>query len=473
MLNLLQKTMLLIYIKKVIKTLSLNNRGNILLFAMIFGTISVTLVATVISGYAISENRASVHKANREQAFQIAEAGANYYRWHLAHNKTDYQDGTNAAGPYLHEYKDKDDNVIGHYSLNITPPPTGSTVVTIESTGWLDTQPNSRRTIRVRVGFLALTDYAFLSNSSVIIGANDVVHGKLHSNGGVEFDGTADALITSAVDTYKCKFKNNRGCSNQQTKNGVWGSGGPTNYWKFPVPAVDIRAIVPQIKTIKDGAKNGGLYLSSSGEEGYRFEFTSDGNINVYKVISTKCYKGKEERDNKKDNWFCDDRNNLGPVTVYPIPANGFIYVSDRVWVDGVVNGRATIAVKEDKPIIIDGNLTYTAKDGSSALGLIAGKDLLISHDAPTNLEIDAVLLANNGDAKQKYFKGSSKTSLTVYGSVITYKSWYWNWVDDHGNLDSGYQTANFTYDSYLTYNPPPGFPFGADYNLISWEEVK
>ncbi len=46
-----------------------------------------------VGGYAISENSASNYKHNREMAFQIAEAGVNYYRWHLAHNKTDYKDG--------------------------------------------------------------------------------------------------------------------------------------------------------------------------------------------------------------------------------------------------------------------------------------------------------------------------------------------------------------------------------------------
>ena len=110
---------------------------------MIFGTIAFTVIISGVSGYAISENRASARKHNREMAFQIAEAGINYYRWHLAHNKTDFQDGTSTSGPYLHEYQDKDGNVIGRYSLSITPPLTGSSVVTVESTGWLDSQPES------------------------------------------------------------------------------------------------------------------------------------------------------------------------------------------------------------------------------------------------------------------------------------------------------------------------------------------
>ena len=128
-----------------------------MLFALIFGFISFSLITFGVSGYAISENRASVRKHNREMAFQIAEAGINYYRWHLAHSKTDFQDGTGQPGPYAHEYKDKDGNVIGRFSLVITPPPVGSTVVIIESTGWLDSQPESQRKLKARVGFPSLT----------------------------------------------------------------------------------------------------------------------------------------------------------------------------------------------------------------------------------------------------------------------------------------------------------------------------
>jgi len=116
---------------KIFKKLKYDARGDVLLFAVVFGFISFCLVVVGASGYAISEHRASVYKHNRESAFQIAEAGINYYRWHLAHNKTDYKDGTDSDGPYTHEYQDKDGNVIGHFSLNITPPPLGTLVVTV------------------------------------------------------------------------------------------------------------------------------------------------------------------------------------------------------------------------------------------------------------------------------------------------------------------------------------------------------
>jgi len=446
----------------------MNQSGNVLLFVMVFGAISFSLIVLGVSGYAILENRASSHKHNREAAFQIAEAGANYYRWHLAHNKTDYQDGTGQPGPYVHDFTDKDGNVIGHFSLNITPPD-GSTIVTVESTGWLDSQPESKRTIKVRLGFPALTDYAFLTNTDVWIGNDEIIHGKFHANGGIRFDGTSDAPVTSAVPDYLCQPYH--GCGSQ-TKPGIWGQGGPQNYWSFPVPAQDFSAVTAKLAEIKENTQPPatGLYLSSSGQQGWRLEFLSNGTIDVYKVNTTNCYKAKDVNSNKYF-WPCIDVATLGTPTNYSMPANGYIYVEDNVWVDGVVNGRATVGTASGKSIIINGNLVYQTKDDNHVLGLIAEQNILIPHDSPDVLEIDAALLAQNGAAKRYYYPGDLKTSLTIYGSVISNGLWTWSWVSGGGAIVSGYRTTNSTYDVNLTYSPPVGFPVGSEYNLISWEE--
>ena len=101
---------------------------------------------------------------------QIAEAGVDYYEWHLAHFPTDYQDGTNNSGPYVHNYTDNDtQNVLGQYSLVITPPVTGSTVVTIASTGDTASNPSIKRTVTVKYGIPSLAAYSLLSNDTIWI----------------------------------------------------------------------------------------------------------------------------------------------------------------------------------------------------------------------------------------------------------------------------------------------------------------
>ncbi len=455
--------------KKVFK--KLNESGNILLFVMVFGAISFSMIVLGVTGYAILENRASGHKHNREMAFQIAEAGVNYYRWHLAHNKTDYQDGTNHDGPYVHNYEDKDGNVIGQFSLSITPPTMGSTLVTVQSTGWLNNQSSSKRTIKVRLGFPALTDFAFLTNTDVWIGDNETIHGKFHANGGIRFDGTTDAILTSAVPTYLCKSFH--GCGNQ-TKPGIWGAGGPTTYWSFPAPAQDFSAVTAKLAEIKAGTQPPavGLYFSSSGKQGWRLQFLSNGTIKAYKVNTTNCYKGQDVNSNKYF-WPCIDIATLGSATTYNMPANGYIYVEDNVWVDGTVNGRATVGTATGKSIMINNNLVYLNKDGNHVLGLIAEQNILIPHDSPDVLEVDAAVLAQNGAVKRYYYPGDMKSSLTIYGSVISNGLWTWSWISGGGAVVSGYRTTNATYDANLTYGPPVGFPVGSEYHLISWEEVQ
>lgn len=455
-------------LRKLFKEVRANEQGSMLFFVLIFGSLAFTLIVLGVASYSIIETRAARYKQNREMAFQIAEAGVNYYRWHLAHNKTDYQDGTGLPGPYVHAYTDKDGTTIGHYSLVITPPASGSTVVTIASTGWLDVQPASRRTIKVRVGFPSLTDFALLTGTDVWIGNSESTHGKFHSNGGIRFDGVGDAQITSAVPTYTCRSFH--GCANV-TKPGVWGAGSPSSLWSFPMPAQDFSAVTAKLSEIKTGAQAAGLYLSSSGKQGWRLQFMNDGTVKAYKVTATNCYSGLDVNATTYQ-FYCIDVKTLGTPTTYAMPANGLIYVDDTVWVDGVVNGRATVGAATGKSIIINGNLTYLAKDGTNVLGLIAEQNVLIPRDISANLEINAALLAQNGGAKRYYYANNVKTNLIIYGSVISAGTWTWSWVDSYDTVISGFQTTSATYDVDLTYNPPPGFPVGSEYNLISWEET-
>ncbi|EKD43818.1 MAG: hypothetical protein ACD_72C00105G0003 [uncultured bacterium] len=456
--------------KNVFQKFKNDQRGNILMFVMVFGSIAFSMIVIGVAGYAISENGASNYKHNREMAFQIAEAGINYYRWHLAHNNTDYQDGTGVAGPYVHVYEDKDGNAIGHFSLDITAPPNGSTVVLVQSTGWLDSQPNSRRVLKARLGFPALTDYAFLTNGDVWIGDNETISGKFHANGGIRFDGVGNAPITSAVPTYLCKAYH--GCGNQ-TKPGIWGQGTPTTYWNFPVPAQDFSAITANLAAIKVGSQlSGGIYLSSSGKQGWRLQFMSNGTVKASKVNTASCYKAKDVNSNNYF-WPCIDAATYGSVTTYNMPTNGYIYVEDNVWVDGTINGRATVGTAIGKNIIINGNLIYSAKDGNHVLGLIAEQNVLIPHNSLDTLEVDAALLAQNGGAKRYYYPGDMKSNLIIYGSVISNGLWTWSWISGGGAVVSGYRVTNATYDANLTYGPPPGFPVGSQYNMISWEEVE
>ena len=116
----------------------------------------------------------------------------------------------NPPGPYVHQVYDKDGNVVGEFSLSITPPLIGSTKVRIESTGIPVGSAVSRK-IRVEMGIPSMAKYAMVTNSVVYYGSGDEVFGPVHSNVGVGFlNGSpqpiAHNLVTSATQTFSGKF---------------------------------------------------------------------------------------------------------------------------------------------------------------------------------------------------------------------------------------------------------------------------
>ncbi|MEO8065838.1 MAG: hypothetical protein ABI643_03235 [Candidatus Doudnabacteria bacterium] len=443
-----------------------------LLIIFIFSTLMVAVVS--YSAYQLKAIRSAV---NREQAFQIAEAGNNYYQWHLAHFPADFKDGTGAAGPYIHDYLDKDTNtVIGRYSLDITPPATGSTIVTIISTGYTLANPAQKRIITSRYGIPSLAKYAFLTNSDVWIGGTESVNGQFHSNGGVRFDGTGNAPIASAKVTYTCQSWSGSPCP--ATKNGIWGAAPAStkSFWKFPVPNVDFSTITSDLAAIKTGAQTAGIYLPPSSAQGYSLVFNADATVSVYKVTSLRAHATGWDVSGNAHNEDLDYNARALQFT-QAIPSNGLIYVEDRTWVEGTVAGRALVAAARlpyspaiAPSILIPNNLIYSTRDGSVELGLIAQQDVLVTYFAPNNLEIDAAMIAQNGSTQRYYFPGNIKTSILIYGSLSTYGVWTWSWVDGSNNIVSGYTTTSTVYDANLLYGPPPSFPLAQDtYQQISW----
>ena len=239
--------------------------------------------------YATMELRVTRSTVAREQAFQIAEAGADYYQWHLAYFPADFWDGnaSTTPGPYIHNYVDAaTGQTIGQFKLTITPPPVGSTIVAISSTGWVLADTMTTRTVTVRYGVPSLAQYAFLANNSVWVGAGESVTGQYFSNGGIHFDGTGNAPITSAENSYTCAFAD--GCSPDATMPGIWGSAPAStqSFWQFPAPNIDFSSITANLATMKSSAQSGGIYLPPSNAQGYSLVFMPNGTVSIYKVTS-------------------------------------------------------------------------------------------------------------------------------------------------------------------------------------------
>lgn len=463
-----------------------NNKFNkgavtVLMLTVIF---LFSLIMFPIIDFAVIQSKAIRNNSYKEQSLQIAEAGINYYQWHLAHFPSDYKDGTATNGPYIHNYLDYNtEEVIGKYSLNITAPLAGSTIVTIASTGWTNAQPDVKKTIIVKYGIPSLAIYSFLSNDLIWVGSGSTINGQMHSNNGIRFDGVGNAPITSVKSTYTCGTA--QGCSPSATKNGVWGDASQAvkNFWQFPEPAVDFSAVTANIAQSKSDAQSAGIYLPPSNVGGYSLVFNSNGTVSIYKVTSlTNTPSGAKDVNGATHDEDIDYGNRTLQST-QAIPSNGAIYIEDNVWVEGTVRGRIMVTVAKlpyvasSAPVIyIPNNIVYNTKDGTDVLGLLAQKDLIITYNAPNNLEIDAAIIAQYGSTQFFDYTSASgntskkvKTSLSIYGSIMAYTRGGFRWTSN-GNTVSGFPTITYNYDNNLLYAPPPTFPISASgYKQISW----
>lgn len=435
----------------------------------------------------------------REQALQIAEAGINYYQWHLAHFPTDYVTDTG-----LHDYVDNDaQEIAGQFNLVVTAPSVGSTVVTIQSTGWTNTNPSITRTITVQYGKPSLAKYAFLSHWHIWVYPTDSISGRFMVNNGLRFEGTGNAPIQCAKETYVCKSMD--GCLSQgETKPGIWAPEeymppqSTLNFWQFPVPSVDFSALTSTLSDIEEAADEEGIYLLPSNKEGYSLVFNGDGTLTIYKVLSRDnsvptahgyvydVWKARSESTDYNQRTLLQDH--------VAIPENGLIFAQDNLWVEGTVRGRVTVAAAKlgetnisKMPIIyIPDNIVYSAKDGSDVLGLIAQRDIIYTFYSPIDIEVDAAQIAQNGATQALYYgaghscpQGHScsseypyiKNSITTYGSIMSYDAWVWTWSNADGSIFyGGYAQTYNNYDYNLLYAPPPSFPLSSSgYQQFNW----
>lgn len=453
------------------------SQGAILVMALVFLTIFMLMLGGIIN-LVLSQNKYTIRQVSWERSLAIAEAGANYSRWHLVHASNDYS----FSGTY--NYSDPQGGVIGQYMLEITEPVTCTTMVTVKSTGWTLDFPNVKRTIEVRYNRASLAQYAFLTNSDIWIGENEDVQGPLHSNGGIRMDGTQNTESTSAKETYTCQPMH--GCDPAEEKPGIWGSGsgGADGLWRFPVSTVDFNVITTDLADLRTKAQNGGYYFEPSGAYGYHILFKNTGAFELYKVTQLKS-----------DVYGCDTQGNCGwdsndikhedfvdryDLAVDECGIQNLIFVEDKkVWVDGVLKEKATVAAAQfpdsddtNSSIIINGNLTR-ADPTDTMLGLIAQKNILVPRYSPNVLEIQAVMVAQKGAVQRFYYPGDVKNRIMVRGSIITNNVWTWSWVNGGGTVISGYQITESYFEPALIYAPPPFFPATGEYNFISWKEIK
>jgi hypothetical protein len=494
-----------------------NKKGSAIAYAIAV-VFAVSIITISIVLFTTNQIKNANHTQDSDEAFQIAEAGVDWYNWYLAHqtagktasqvtsfwqSTNPYPAGINTA--YSAEYDDSQGGALGKYSITVTPPSAGSTIVTATVTGWTYAYPGAKRKIQVRFRRPSWSEFAMLGNAFQRFGNGTTISGPLFVNGGIQFDGVAKNTIYSSVATY---FDSDSDVN--ATKPGVWTSwsGGyntsmGSNVFlagtSFPVATQDFAGLVSDLSDMRSQA---GIKYDNTGGGRY-ITLKTDGTFNMCKVNSYSSttnditnYSGVVSGATSGNGnsctttsccagaacpWISSSHHNQGvcsSMTNVPIPSNGLIFVANNAWVDGSINNKkVTIVAAEltdesnytggNKNIFLGtGNLLYTNTDGSDIIGLIAQNNVEVFQDSLSSLTIDGALMAVGGRVGRNNY-GNTKTTITVDGAIASNQRYGFAYTDG-----TGYTTRNLIYDNNLLYYPPPYFPTGTQYSIDLWQEL-
>lgn len=474
-----------------------HSRGYLIVMTLVFGAIFFTLM-TVFIGLIVTEYRLQKIKTSKERALAVAEAGLDYYKWFLAHYPDNLTNGTAAAGPFVHEYQDPEGGSVGEFSLDITGNMVCGEVASIDiySTGSVNEAPDITRTVYGRYARPTIAEYAYILNSNVWAGADRTILGPYHSNGGIRMDGTNNSEVTSGVEDWLCT--NLFGCSPDSTEEGVFGNGPNDELWSYPVPPISFTGISADLAEMKTKAQASGRYVEPSNQLGYHIVLKDNGTYDLYRVNSSTLVWGYTTADG----WEHERHILSGEILLgnYTIPDEcPLIFVEDKVWLEGEVSKKVTVAAADvttagvDPSLILEGNIEYSG-GGTTTPGLLAiGEDsVLIPLDSPNNMTLNGIFIAQLGRFGRNHYCTSEcdsthpgnegvsnaldpyviQDSLTVHGTIVSNGREGTKWSSGSTQL-SGYTTRTNSYDRSLVTDPPPLTPFTSDtYRFVEWREV-
>jgi hypothetical protein len=445
--------------------------------------IAATIVGTSVLMVVLNNFFVVGNNVKSQQAFNIAEAGINYYLWHLSHNSSDYKDGlttpttpdpTLGYGPYVHNYVDDDAKTTGTYTLWIKPQGSGSTIVNIRAIGKVN-GTNITRTVQAQIGAASFASYSLVADTALWFGNTEGAQGPVHTNIGVRMDGSSDSDVTSANATY---VPSNQLGGDGSSHPGVWCNATittPVNCatraktdWRYPVTAVDFNQVSSSLCTMKKVAFSSdastaalanlanacsqvpagrtAAYLPQRNAtfniaRGYLVQLNTNGTYDLYNVNG--------ETDTATP--YTSALTLTSVATGIAVPSNGVIFAEDNVWVrtNPTFHGRVTVAAgrlatSNNANIVIADDMLYSTKNGQDAIGLVAEDSVIVAPYAPPSsgaftFEVDAAALAQSGSVtypdvyrvnNNRCTRGwtNANQQYVYYGSVATRLTWTWTW---------------------------------------------
>ncbi len=193
------------------------------------------------------------------------------------------------------------------------------------------------------------------------------------------------------------------------------------------------------------------------------------------------------------------------PATSVPHVGNGVVYCTGNISglsgtiannvvnpVTGEVDKRSAYTIATDvnagRTITLTNSLKHKTRydpeagpnaesnQYSGTVGLI-GRNVTVATGAPTNMEIDAVILAGSSTTTdgsfsvEDYNTKKPTGTMKVLGGIIQKARGAVGTLSG-GNLATGY-SKDYYYDARMADNPPPFFPTTGGYDRISWQRKK
>jgi hypothetical protein len=323
-------------------------------------------------------------------------------------------------------------------------------------------------------------------------GADRIINGPYHSNGGIRMDGTTNAPVTSSLSTWNCT--SSFGCSpTQGSAPGVVGSGTNQNLWNYPTPQIDFDAIAANFTSLKSTAQASGLFFdrfsngnnqNNSYYKGYHLVFNANGTVSVYKVGSeTKLTVTPVNPNSGTTDYTLINNENL--YGTYAIPAScAVIFIQDHTWIEGTITRKVTVVAADvtnvgvSPYVVLKNNIVYSTYDGTVGLTVISSGDVLIAPDSPTNMTLNGIFVAQGGAFGRNFYGCSNayepRGTLTILGTTVSNLRTGTKWIGGCGSSNSGYQTRIDAYDRQNAGNPPPFTPsISTQWQFVDWQQLR
>ena len=293
----------------------------------------------------------------------------------------------------------------------------------------------------------------------------DVLNGPVHTNGTIHVNGDAEfnGPVTAA-----------NGCDGCSSHDPDFNGEKDLN-----ADEIDLPVEVPELA--QEASANGLRFT----DDKVKVEFKNDGTANITNYQQT----GSQTKCVERTYWgYCTETKDFpvysetGSTQNYDLqdPSfNGIISASEKMEVEGTLNGDVTLHSEKDVEIMGDVRYDHLENPPENPdpakedfLGIVSEGHTIVDKEAhetdgSEDLDIHASIMALAEDGSfyvEDYDEGSERGQLNLLGGLIQY---------ERGAVGTSANTGylkNYTYDERFLGRAPRGFPPSDIYDFVSWK---